>query len=353
MANLAKPISLPEKITLTVTKRCNYRCRMCYQTDYTSEIDWAVVEKVAPLLPFAHEMQIFGGEPLSSKYIQKLYQLAHVNECNIHMVSNGSLLTDAMVKNIVDNRVFHIKFSIDAGTPQTYKHIRGGNFFKVLAGIGAISQEKLRQHALYPIMDFNFLAMRCNVHELSRLIVMGKELGIRAINVFYPTMHSPEMVAESLFLHQNYGDEQLMKAVAVARNLQFPLLIPPLFTVPREEIADVLNCKPTCEDPWTTLIVDVDGTISQCCAGAPILGSLLENDFATLWNGAIAQSLRKTINTPAEPAYCKRCRLRKQDPSTVGYHIANPEWVEQLKQHRVPAPAMHLMKEAMTQGCAP
>uniref|UniRef100_I2Q7J3 Putative Fe-S oxidoreductase n=1 Tax=Desulfovibrio sp. U5L TaxID=596152 RepID=I2Q7J3_9BACT len=320
-ANTAEIISLPEEITLTASLRCNYRCRMCYQSDYAQEMNWSVVERIVPLLPFARTLQIFGGEPLLYKRITDLYRLAHENECYITTISNASLLSDAMIQEIIDNQVHCIKCSIDAGTPETYRKIRGGDFFKVMAGIGRLAQKKLECNSPYPLVDFNFLAMRSNCRELTRLIALAAELNVRAVNVFYPSMHREDLAADCVYFDQATSDAMLAKARAVAARLGVGLNLPPLFSESPPPGGDLRAKRDHCRDPWTKALVAVDGTVSLCCAGDSALGNLAHEDFETLWNGPKAQALRRLVNTPKEPAYCRNCRIRQANPRDPALHM--------------------------------
>lgn len=312
-------IAFPKAVTLTTTLKCNYRCRMCYQQSFKGEVDWEVVEKLRDILPFAQTLQIFGGEPLLYPRIQELFALAHEHRAAITAISNGSLLTEAMCHSIVDNGVFHIKFSLDAGTPGTYKAIRGGNFFKVLGGIARISQLKAQRGLHLPDMQGNFLAMRSNVAELPKLVVIAAEIGLTRINVFYPNILTEDMVDECVYFHQDHCDEHLMKAQETAQRHGISIELPTLF----KDSTPVLDyaTKRKCFDPWDTLIVDVDGTVSICCGGYPKVGNLKEQDFQDIWNSEAVQRIRRVINTPDEPACCKNCRIRHTTPKDIGLHI--------------------------------
>lgn len=325
-ANAAHSFCFPEDVTITTTYRCNYRCRMCYQKDYTGEIDWKVYERLEPILPFAERLQVFGGEPLIYPRITEVYELAHKHGCQITMVSNGSMLTDKMVESILDNNIFHIKFSIDAGTPKTYKHIRGGDFFKVIKGVARITQGKLQRNTPFPDMHFNFLAMRSNIAELPKLVTIAREVGVAQINVFYPSCHTEELVDDCVYFCQEESDAWLRQAKILADGLGVNLNLPPLFSDHIEEQPNKGNRF--CKDPWTKLLVDINGRVTLCCGGSPAIGNIFEQDFDEMWNGPVAQKLRSTVNTPQEPAYCRNCRIRKPVPSGIELHIQGKELQE-------------------------
>jgi len=324
--NVPQSICFPEEITVTTTLRCNYRCRMCYQQHFDNEIDWAIYDKLTPILPFADRLQVFGGEPLMYSRITDVYELAHRHGNGITMISNGSLLTDSMCEAIVKNGVSHIKFSIDAGTPGTYKLNRGGNFFKVMKGVATITKFKIQYGTPHPDMHFNFLVMRSNMSELPKLVTIAREVGVAQINVFYPSCHTEELVDETVYFCQEESDAWLRQSKILADRLGVGLRLPPLFSDAAD--GDSGRGNRFCADPWTKLMIDNDGRTSLCCGGPTVIGNLLEQDFDEMWNGPAAQRLRATVNTPDEPAYCRNCRVRKPIPTEIGLHVGKPDLQE-------------------------
>jgi MoaA/NifB/PqqE/SkfB family radical SAM enzyme len=234
-----------------------------------------------------------------------------------------------MCKEIVDYGVTCIKFSIDAGTAPTYKHIRGGDFSKVMGGISTIAKLKKSMGREYPLMDFNFLAMRNNVAELPRLLRLAAGMGIRAINVFYPTIQKEELVPESLYFYQDYSDEVLLAAQEIAQSLGVGLMLPALFrNAPAPGSEEVVAARAACLDPWSKLLVNVDGSAQLCCGGPTVIGNLKTQSFDEMWNGPVARALRKTLNTPQEPSYCKLCGVRRGNPREPGFHLKTPQLLE-------------------------
>ncbi|BCS88387.1 radical SAM protein [Pseudodesulfovibrio sediminis] len=324
--NVPTSICFPEEVTITTTLRCNYRCTMCYQKHFDKDIDPKVYEQLEPILPFVDRLQIFGGEPLMYSHITDIYEQAHRNQCKITMISNGSLLTDSMCEAIVKNSVFHIKFSIDGGSQETYKKIRGGNFFKVMKGIANITQNKIKYDSPFPDMHFNFLQMRSNMAELPQLISMASDIGVSSINVFYPSCHTKELIEESVFFCQEESDRWLRRSRTIAAQLGVNLRLPPLFSEGPTDQSGTNNRF--CSDPWTKLLIDLDGTANLCCGGPTNIGNLLDQSFDELWNCEKAQKIRATVNTPNEPAYCRNCRVRKPIPTEIDLHIRNKQLQE-------------------------
>jgi MoaA/NifB/PqqE/SkfB family radical SAM enzyme len=318
--NLAEIPTFPEQITLTTSLNCNYRCRMCYQQSYAkAEIAWAVVEKVAEVLPFVDVLQIFGGEPLLYSRFFDLVQLADQAQAKVRIVTNGSLLDERARLRLVENQVFNVKVSLDAGTAKTYQHIRGGNFLKLTGNLSELHKLKKAVGSTLPLVEFNVVAQRSNILELPKILILAQNMGIHQVNVYYMNCTREDWAQESLWFHQNLCDEALAKAGETAKVLGVRVSLPKPFKGTQTQAARVFS---RCEDPWRSFLVDVSGAVTPCCGGAPSIGSLANLDFSQVWNSASASSLRRTVNSPDKPDYCKNCFGRMQDESSINTHFS-------------------------------
>ncbi len=338
--NLGPILSFPEMITVTTTLNCNYRCRMCYQASYDSkEIPWEIVEKLEDALPFVPRMQIFGGEPLLYSRFDDLVSMGARNAVKMVTITNGSLLLEERRRRMVDAGFFNVKVSFDAGTPGTYKKIRGGNYNKVIGNILELSKLKAQKNTQYPIIEMQMVAMRSNIHELGTLLSIASNIGVKHVNVFYLVTSDETLVDESLFFHQEYADEQMRRASEIANKLQMGLTLPRLFGQNHEPAQCHSFVK--CKDPWNVMLVSPAGIVSPCCGGAPSVGSLAEKDFMQVWNGAEYVRLRELVNTPNQPEYCNKCHGKMLDHRSIFAHIKNSELAETLlaktNQEAVPA----------------
>lgn len=313
-SNTPQGLGFPEEITLTTTLRCNYRCVMCYQPHYHGDLDWALIDKLKDILPFAKTVQLFGGEPLLYPRLDELFALCLRNECNIHLITNASLLDARRIASILDNRVHHIKCSMDAGTPKTYAAIRGGDFARVIAKITALLATKAKLQLDTPKVHFQFLAMRSNIRELSRLVSIAGSIGVEQVNVVFPDLTAKGLEEkESLRFMPQRSDEEMLKALELGRRIGVRVSAPALFgAAPASDASPPgLRGYERCSDPWRKLLVAIDGTVNLCCQGLPAVGNLLTSDFDSIWNTELVQRIRGTINTPDEFPACRACSLRR------------------------------------------
>jgi len=314
--------TFPQEIMLTVTFNCNYRCGMCFQGHYDKrEMPWEMVEKLKDALYFTDSLQIIGGEPLLYSRFRDLVSLANETSCKVRITTNGSLLTPDMSRFLLENGVFDLRVSVDAGTSATYKRIRGGNFMRLLNNIQTLSRLKQANGLQWPLVEFNVVAQKSNVAELPKLIALADSLGVYQVNVHYMTCTREDWLHESLYFHQDFSDECLLKAAAAADAVGMRINLPKPFKGPAVEQTRV-NTR--CDEPWRVFMVNMDGTCNICCGGADSPGNIADGDFIELWNGPFLQKLRTTVNTPDKPDFCRKCFGRMQKVESLYTHFSRP-----------------------------
>ena len=135
-------------LRISVTDRCNLRCRYCMPADGFKNIipreQILSFEEITRLAEAAaklgiHKIRLTGGEPLVRHGIVDLISRIHEVE-GIHEIgitTNGILLAD-MAEDLKKAGVTRVNISIDTLVPEKYSRItRGGDLNRVFAGIEA------------------------------------------------------------------------------------------------------------------------------------------------------------------------------------------------------------------------
>jgi len=324
--------TFPEQLTLMTNSSCNYRCRMCFQEHHKDdEVSWGVVEKIGEVLPFVDTLQINGGETFLYKRFLDLVALAGRTSTKVRLITNASLMDAKVRHSLVENQVFNIKLSLDAATAKTYKHIRGGDFLKVVNNIAELTKLKKAVGSLYPILEFNIVLMRANIRELPRILVLAQNLGIYQVNFYYMHCTKEDWAHESLWFDQGLSDDTIAKTSEIAKTLGVNVTLPKPF---KGAVLQETRVSTRCEEPWRSCLVGTRGELMPCCGGASSVGSLEEKDFNQLWNGPELIHLRKTVNTPDKPDFCKNCAGRMQDERAIATHFRK-DLIEKMEQGRL------------------
>jgi len=325
-------ITYPKLVTLTTTLRCNYRCWMCYQPEFKGDMDWKVIERLRHVLPSVKTMQFFGGEPLLYPRLDDLCALAGQNECEIELITNGSLLDARRRALFLDNNASLIKISLEASTQPTYQAIRGGDLETVLSNIGALVRERDARGQKKPLVQINFVAMLRNIRELPDLTARAAAMGVDKILVLFAFApgEREDIARETLYFAQGLSDDCMRKALDAAKAGGIELSVPGFFS-------DEADCAPegcgakVCHSPWKNCMIDLNGDVRFCCGltGGPI-GNLLESDFDELWYGEKITRFRRLVNTPAQPDCCTTCRVQGRNFRDIRFHVRNRELAERM-----------------------
>lgn len=118
-----------------MTKRCNLSCLHCILGDpnnlaeLNTQKSIQAIEKMAAL--GCRSLRISGGEPLMRKDLSEIFDVASNMGMDIEIITNGTLLDDALLANIGKN-IQHVAFSVD-GLPKIHDKIRGKGSYSLTA----------------------------------------------------------------------------------------------------------------------------------------------------------------------------------------------------------------------------
>lgn len=125
-------ITAPERLSVEVTTRCNLHCEICpkQSPNYLQpdiDMDFETFERLRTVLPHVKSLVLNGiGEPLMHPDIEKLiaFAKAHMPEDSfIGFQTNGALLTDEKIKELIKAGLNKICVSIDSLVPLNGLHV--------------------------------------------------------------------------------------------------------------------------------------------------------------------------------------------------------------------------------------
>ena len=172
------------KLYIEPTTKCNLNCKMCFRHTWFDEpmCDLSLEDycHVLETMPKSVETIFFGGmgEPLFHKDILEMIRLAAETGREVELLTNGTLLTEAMINGIMDAGLTRLWISIDnletdssinahavRGELEHSGHDHSG---RVLSNIRTLN--KIRQKRISGIsLGITFVAMKSNVHQLANL----------------------------------------------------------------------------------------------------------------------------------------------------------------------------------------
>jgi len=259
-----------KKITSLIiepTNTCNLRCTFCFVTEGMTREDgfmeFDLFKKIIDDSPDLEHLCMHNwGEPLLHKDIFKMIEYAKNKGVNyVVMNTNGTLLTDKMIDQIVDSKLDIIRFSID-GSAETFKRVRGVELQNNEQNINKLK----------------------NVKEIRRpKLKMG---------VVFTVEEDTEGDAEDYITRW----EQIVDHVR---------LQPKLITSPRTEV-----CPEPFGKDYGKLVVLWDGRVIPCCVDYNAnltVGSVQNDTIQNLWKNEKMDLLRKQHLNGQFPDTCANC----------------------------------------------
>ncbi|AFA49238.1 radical SAM/SPASM domain-containing protein [Acetobacterium woodii] len=174
----------PKKnMLIEVTNRCNHQCAFCANSKMTREkgsIDESFLRRI---LEEAHHEGVeevgyyTTGEPFMAKNLDQYVRWAkEIGYKYVYVTTNGALANPERVKPVLDAGLDSIKFSINAGSRETYKMIHGrDDFEQVINNLRYISEYRVKNDLNFKIFA-SFIVTRFTEKEKRRLKLLISNL---------------------------------------------------------------------------------------------------------------------------------------------------------------------------------
>jgi len=194
-AEAKKSLRGPRTIIWLLTARCNLKCPWCYAARFSK---WGAELGTAEALRLINEaaaagveyLGLSGGEVLLRPDLPQLVRAASASGMSVGLVTNGTLLTEELVAELVACRV-RVFLSIDGVCRETHEAIRGpGTWEKVLAAARLMTRRGLGFWAVLAVG-------RTNHREAPVFVGLARELGARGA-CFIPVMPAGRATSEAV-----------------------------------------------------------------------------------------------------------------------------------------------------------
>jgi MoaA/NifB/PqqE/SkfB family radical SAM enzyme len=119
---------------------------------------------------------------------------------------------------------------------------------------------------------------------------------------------------------------------------------PPAYTANGEDLSGMPESIWTCSYLWSRAEISLNGDVRPCCVpGVPVLGSLKEQGFSSIWNGPAYRQMRTRMVTKAPEPICRGCQWIREikDPAKIA---------AQLRGMSLPSPESQSQHDLVTLG---
>jgi radical SAM protein with 4Fe4S-binding SPASM domain len=274
--------------------------------------------------PFYRGVKIH-REPLLNKDILKMVELLKGTGAKVLFNSNASLLEREVARGLIDSGLDEYRISIDATTPDTYKKIRGVDFFnEAVENVKDFVRLQKSVEKTTPKISFWFVGTRENICELPDLIKLAANIGVREVYLQRLTyLDGPKafgLAQEKKAIYTNTSPNVIRiieESEDLARNLNITFVSSGA-TTPRECLNrdySIKNPWKKCLRPWTLSYITANGNVLPCCISPfsaseyedIILGNVFKEEFKDIWNNAKYRMLRRDLLGSNPPEYCRGC----------------------------------------------
>lgn len=305
----------PYHLVLDPASACNLRCSLCVQATHADgrrrvlasrQLLQRAVDQVGPQ---AIRMDLFNwGEPLLHSQLPWIAARAAATGLYTRTSSNLSLhLSPAQLEALIDSGLRCLVVSIDGASQEVYAHYRRrGRLALVLDNLSALVRARDSRGQTWPTIEWQFLALRDNVHEVEAAAGLAAQIGVDVFRYGGARGLMATKVTESV--RDNFASSR-----QVLLDGDHPL---------SEYHSDGSKRTPTeaegCKWLWGKLAVQADGGVSPCWSAwfdRFDHGNLEEQDLADLWNNDAFREARRTACGPGDASGSTAC-------ATCAYHRA-------------------------------
>lgn len=295
---------------------------MCPKTNHsvnTAEnnlMSWDVFERLIPLFPHIESLDLTGvwGEAfLHPKLYVDMLRTIKSHGTDVYTISNGTLITDDLARQLVEHDLNKLIVSLDAATPETYALIRPpGRFEDVVNGLKSITAWKQKLGRTQPRLELAFVGMKSNIEEFPRVVRLAHELGVAQVCLQamgeYPGLENESVAAHDKSLGRRMHEE----GARIGKELGVEVVLQPAdqFEEDRKDhnvLEDRGGYRKQCHDLWNRALIAANGNVLPCCASPVSMGSLRDSSFEDIWRGPAYTQLRRQFLGGEIPEMCRQC----------------------------------------------
>ena len=282
---------------------CNLKCRMCYfsgsdivtrkpmSLDFYDKIALNIFRKVRVLYLSC------GAEPFMTRDFIEFIRIARKYKVpNISFVTNGTLLNEDKIKDIVELGVNEVIISLDGATAETYEKIRTGASFEcVVRNLRLFKDIKAKYATRLPHIRLNYLLMKSTISEIDLFFNLIKDLNISSVNFREiipfetedPEYYSRESITNDMSTYCRVQDTIRRNAGKYGINVITSISC-------RKQIKKHTYRRLECLFPWFSVVIENNGNFRPCLYHDPV-GNFKNDSYWKVMDGAKMKGLKSSL----------------------------------------------------------
>ncbi len=276
-----KVSEFPLHLDIEATNACNLKCPMCYRYIMKDNEGFMSIKLYKKIIDEGEKYKLpsinlsWRGEPLLHPLFFDMVKYAkNHGVIDIRINTNGTLLDDGRIKELIESGIDKVIFSVDGATKDTYESIRiGSKFDKVIANIRELVNMRNSMNRGNPSIEMQIIDMKQTRDDIGRFIEIWRTTVNRISIVMY---------------RNRFGE----------KNDEFRIERPYTTIFP-------------CPQLWQRLVIGWNGKIHKCCgdsAGLIVLGDAKKEDLYDIWHSEKLNEIRK-LHKDYESERIDSCRI--------------------------------------------
>ena len=292
-AGRSKVWGYPYEWEIDTTNICQLKCPLCHTGLDTVNRQKGVMhfdlfkKTIDEIKDYCIWLSLYSwGEPFLNKEIDKY--VAYANQANLGTIISSNLnkpLTPEMAERLIRSGLDALIISLDGTTQEVYEIYRvGGHLDRVLDNIKLLAETRKALGYRTPFLEWQFIVMRQNEHQIAEAREMAKDLGVD--NIVFKNVDFP-----------HGEDDPALAAKWVPVNAEAFLRDQP-FEKPYKE--NGIRCWRL----WRSGVVNWDGGYAPCCYltdASDDFGSVKTQSIKEIWNNESYLTARRLFQDKFRP----------------------------------------------------
>ncbi|MDD3923340.1 MAG: radical SAM protein, partial [Endomicrobiaceae bacterium] len=323
-----------KRLWVTVTSRCNIRCKTCGLWHNKWDLPYKTAKEVMDNYPYMERLVWLGGEVFLYKHFEEMFDEAGKwNNLKQQVITNGIALNKNWIEKIIKTENSELTFSIDGVTKEVYEEIRqGSNFEKLLENV-RLTMETKKKYGIKKDIRMNAVIMKTNYKQIYDLLELAKNEGFNQLSLM--ALHFDTAPNENIFDGETKDEEALKyiyKAIPILKqrakeyNIDLDILLPcgddsfeDIISKQNDnnsvqidvnekkeiEIKEIIKEEPKdlivpvnrvcCKMPWNYMMICDDGNVLLTGSCIKSIGNIYQNSIDEIWNSSMSQEYRQRM----------------------------------------------------------
>jgi MoaA/NifB/PqqE/SkfB family radical SAM enzyme len=322
----------PVCLYLEVTNRCNLLCTTCPRTyeelEPPADMSWDLFASIVDQVPDLARVVLHGvGEPMLVANLPRMVR--YLKDRNVYVLfnTNATVLSERSGRALIDAGLDELRVSLDASNRESFKAIRGRDYFgRIIRNVRAFRELQEQEGHTRPQVSVWLTGLKETVEELPAFVRIAAEIGVKEVYlqrlVFFAESAIGKARPDQVLFERLTQEEAayLKQAEDLARSLGVTFSASGAASEPGMSLKGSGDSSPwsLCRRPWSLMYFTANGRALPCCI-APFsqhgydnytLGHARQQAVGDIWNGPAYRDFRAALLSDKPPKSCANCGLR-------------------------------------------